>query len=66
MGMALLISCLKAAEAWHVLVEEDEVEGLFAAQVDGVLSVGGHDDFVVFVLKEDDVGSEQFDFVVNP
>ncbi len=56
----------ESAESGHVLVEEDEVEGLFAAQVDGVLAVGGGDDAVAFLLKKNDVGLEEFHFVVDP
>ena len=42
--------CLESAESWHVFVEDDEVEGFLAAEVDGVLSVGGGDHLIVFFL----------------
>ncbi len=55
-----------AGENWHHLVEQDEVEGLLAALLDGVGSVAYCDNLVTFFLEEDDVGLEKFHLIIYP
>ena len=57
---------LQAAQARHVLVKQHQVEGLLAAEVDGVGSVGSLHHLVAFLLQKQDVGAQQLNLVVNP
>ena len=57
---------LKSGESGHVLIEEDEVEGLFAATVYRVLSADDGRHVVAFLFEEKDVGLEEVDLIVGP
>jgi len=57
---------LQAAEARHVLIEEDEVVGLLAATVDGVEAVGDGIDRVAFLFQKEDMSLQQLYLIVDP
>ena len=57
---------LQSADARHVLIEKDEVIGLFTTAVEGIVSVGDGIYGISFLLQEEDVRLQQVNFVVNP
>ena len=50
----------------HHLVEEDEIECLLLTLLNGVESVAHRHYIVAFLLKEDDMGAEMLNLIVNP
>ncbi len=61
-----VLQCFETAQARHHLVEKYQVEGLLPALVDGIGAVADGNDFVSFLLKEQNVGFEEFNLIVDP
>ena len=57
---------LEAADARHVLVEQDEVVGLLGTAFEGVETVGHGVNRVTFLFEEEDMGLQELYLVVNP
>ena len=57
---------LEARQPWHVLIEEDNVERLAAAEVEGILPADGGNYFVAFVFEKKDMGLEQIYLIISP
>ena len=57
---------LEAADAGHVLVEEDDVDLTVAEFVEGLGAAGHGDDLVAAFFEEKDMGLEEFNLVVGP
>ncbi len=60
------VQCLQSAQSGHVLVEQDEVERLLGAAVQGIVAVRHRFHLVAFLLEEEDVSLQQLNLVVNP
>ena len=50
----------------HLLIKQYEVERLGLALFDGIRPIAHRNYFISFLLKEDDVGFQQFDFIIHP
>ena len=61
-----LLQGLQSAQSRHHFIEEDEVEGLLPAQLDGIRAIAHRGNLVTFLLQEDDMRLEELNFIIDP
>ena len=64
--LAELAKRLQTTPPWHLLVEQDEIEGASTKQLGRVLGIGSRLDTEAFVAQEHAVRLQQLGFIVHP
>ena len=60
------VQCLQSVQAGHVLIQQNEVEGLFCATVQGIIAVGHGFYDIPFFLQIQDMCFQQLYLVIYP
>ena len=60
------LQCLETGETGHHFVEKHQVEGALRTLFYGIGTIGYGNYLVAFLLKKQDVGTQQFYLVIDP
>jgi hypothetical protein len=57
---------LQTAYAWHLLIEQHQVEALFLTDIDGIIAVGYCRNLIAFLFEKENLSLQLLYLIVNP